>query len=158
MKNLQASLIFSILFLFGFTANLNAQKLISPEELTPTFLKETFESLFIEVLETEETYISINNSYKFYLDIDEDKRFVLLNASFKLSDKATKENVRELLNIINSEVALIKAYSNDDFTSITYNYYFWTGGGFTKKSLFESANLMKAALNLCLDKDTKGIL
>lgn len=158
MKNLKASLIFTILFILGFSLSSQAQNLIKPEELNSKLLKETFENLFVDVLETEETYIKIDDYYKYYLDIDADKRYILISSSFKLNDKASKENIMELLNIINRDVVLVRAYTSADYKTITYNYYFWIGGGFTMKSLYESINLMKAAMNLSLEKDTKGVL
>ena len=53
---------------------------------------------------------------------------------------------------------MITAYTNEDHSTITYIYYFWTDGGFTAKSLVGSLKLVDAALDLSLEKDTKGLL
>jgi hypothetical protein len=63
-----------------------------------------------------------------------------------------------LLNIINKDVALVKAYTDEKFSSITYMYYFWTEGGFTARSAVSAVKLMDAAINLSLSKDEKGVL
>lgn len=158
MNKFHATLVFGFLFLL-FSPSLGlSQKLIQAEELTPKFLKETFESAYIEVLEVADDYIQIKDFHKFYLDIDSKKRYVAISVSYKLAPEAKEADIAELLNIINRDVALIKAYTNETNDIITYSYSFWTNGGFTQKSLVSSIGIIKAALDLCLEKDTKGVL
>lgn len=158
MNKLKSSLILGIFFLI-FTPGLSlGQKLIQGESVTPKLLKETFENAYVEVLEVADDYIQIKDFHKFYLDIDSKKRYIIISTSYKLAEGAKPADISELLNIINKDVALLKSYVNDEKDIITYSYYFWTNGGFTQKSLVSSIGLFKAALDLCLEKDTKGVL
>lgn len=152
MRTIKLTLVF-ILFLFtSFVAQ--AQKLVTSNEVTPQFLKETFDNAYIEVLEVKDTYVKVKDTYTIFLDIDAKKRFVTLSGTYNIKAGANKTDVMNLVNKINSEVALIKVYYSESSNTITYYYYFWTEGGFTQKSLIGALKLYKEALNLSLDKDT----
>ena len=144
--------------LFLATTNSFSQRLINANEVTPAFLKETFDNAYIEVLEVKDTYIKIKNTYNIYLDIDSNKRYVTLSSVYNLVDGAPKRDVLELINKLNAEVALIKTYYSESTNTITYYYYFWTDGGFTQKSLVNSMRLYKTALDLTLEKDTGKLI
>lgn len=152
-----STILFALLLLFAPLSGF-AQKIIEPESITPAFLKETFENAFIEVLEVEEDYIKIKDYHQFYIDIDPKKRFVTISVSYALAPDAKPENVLKFLNLVNKDVAMIKAYTNEDYSTVSYYYYFWTNGGFTQKSLVSSIGIIKAALDLCLEKDTFNVL
>lgn len=152
MRTIKLTLVF-ILFLFtSFVAQ--AQKLVTSNEVTPQFLKETFDNAYIEVLEVKDTYVKVKDTYTIFLDIDAKKRFVTLSGTYNIKAGANKSDIMNLVNKINSEVALIKVYYSESSNTITYYYYFWTEGGFTQKSLIGALKLYKEALNLSLDKDT----
>lgn len=152
MRTIKLTLVF-ILFLFtSFVAQ--AQKLVTSNEVTPQFLKETFDNAYIEVLEVKDTYVKVKDTYTIFLDIDAKKRFVTLSGTYNIKAGANKTDIMNLVNKINSEVALIKVYYSESSNTITYYYYFWTEGGFTQKSLIGALKLYKEALNLSLDKDT----
>lgn len=136
----------------------NAQKVISSDELTPNLLKETFESAFIEVLEVKESYIKVKDVYSVFLDIDAKQRYVTLSGVYQIVDGAKKQEVYALLNKINTEVALIKVYYNEESNTISYYYYFYTEGGFTQKSLVYALKLYKDAITLSLQKDTGKLI
>jgi hypothetical protein len=135
-----------------------AQRLVSEDELTTQLLKETFDNAYIEVLEVKDTYIKVKDVFTVYMDIDKNKRYVAFNSTYNLSDKATPTKALALMNKLNAEVALIKAYYTESSNTITYYYYFWTEGGFTQKSLVSALKLYKTALNLSLEKDTEMLI
>lgn len=151
-------LFLSLSFILFTSLSVQAQKVIQPNEITPEYLAEIFDAALLEVTGVEEDYIKVKDVFEYYVDIDAAKRYVSFSASFAFKSGSKKADISEFLNRINTEVALVKAYTNDDFTAITYIYYFWTDGGFTAKSLAGSLKLVDAALNLCLDKDTRGVL
>ena len=158
MKTLKNSTLFYLLVLLISVQFATAQKLVTAAEVTPAFLKETFDNTYIEVLEVKDTYIKIKNTYNIYLDIDSNKRYVTLSSVYNLVDGAPKRDVLELINKLNAEVALIKTYYSESTNTITYYYYFWTDGGFTQKSLVNSMRLYKTALDLTLEKDTGKLI
>ncbi|MCK6608480.1 MAG: YbjN domain-containing protein [Flavobacterium sp.] len=158
MKTLKLSSVVYLFVLFLATTNSFSQKLINANEVTPAFLKETFDNAYIEVLEVKDTYIKVKDVYTIYLDIDANKRYVTLSGVYNLVEGTTKRDALDLVNKLNAEVALIKVYYSESTNSITYYYYFWTEGGFTQKSLIGALRLYKTALNLSLDKDTAKLI
>ena len=158
MKTLKLSSVVYLFVLFLATTNSFSQRLINANEVTPAFLKETFDNAFIEVEEVKDTYIKIKDVYSIYLDIDANKRFITLSGVYNLVEGTSKKDALELVNKLNAEVALIKVYYSESSNSITYYYYFWTEGGFTQKSLIGAVRLYKTALNLSLDKDTAKLI
>lgn len=158
MKNLKLSSFFYLFVLLISVQFATAQRLVNATEVTPAFLKETFDNAYIEVLEVKDTYIKVKNTYNVYLDIDANKRFITLSSVYNLVDGASKKDALELVNKLNTEVALIKTYYSESTNTITYYYYFWTDGGFTQKSLISSLRLYKTALDLSLEKDTGKLI
>lgn len=158
MKTLKLSSVVYLFVLFLATTNSFSQRLINVNEVTPAFLKETFDNAFIEVQEVKDTYIKIKDVFSIYLDIDANKRFITLSGVYNLVEGTSKKDALELVNKLNAEVALIKVYYSESSNSITYYYYFWTEGGFTQKSLIGAVRLYKTALNLSLDKDTAKLI
>lgn len=158
MKTLKLSSVVYLFVLFLATTNSFSQKVINANEVTPAFLKETFDNAYIEVLEVKDTYIKVKDVYTIYLDIDANKRYITLSGVYNLVEGTTKRDALDLVNKLNAEVALIKVYYSESTNSITYYYYFWTEGGFTQKSLIGALRLYKTALNLSLDKDTAKLI
>ena len=158
MKTLKLSSVVYLFVLFLATTNSFSQRLINANEVTPAFLKETFDNAYIEVQEVKDTYIKIKDVFSIYLDIDANKRFITLSGVYNLVEGTSKKDALELVNKLNAEVALIKVYYSESSNSITYYYYFWTEGGFTQKSLIGAVRLYKTALNLSLDKDTAKLI
>ena len=158
MKTLKLLSVVYLFALFLITTNSYSQKLINASEVTSSFLKETFDNAFIEVQEVKDTYIRVKDGYSIYLNIDANKRYITLSGVYNLVEGVSKKDALELVNKLNTEVALIKVYYSESTNSITYYYYFWTEGGFTQKSLIGALRLYKTALNLCLDKDTAKLI
>ena len=157
MKNLNVSKLFCLFILF-FSLHSNAQRVIEANELNTNLLKETFNNAFIDVLETTENYIVIKNTYKTYLDIDKDKRYILVSNTYKLVNGTSKKDALELINKLNTDVALVKIFYTESSNTITFYYYFWTEGGFTQKSLIGSLRLYKLALDSSLQVDTAKLI
>ena len=128
-KSLKSLIVCTILFASSFVS---AQQLIQPEEITPKFLKETFEAAFIDIEEVGDTYIKIKDTYSIFIDIDSKKRYVTLSGIYRIVDGAKKEKVMDLMNKINGEVALVKVVYSEKSNNMGYYYYFFTEGGFTK--------------------------
>ena len=158
MKTLKKTTLFYLFLLLIAAQFSSAQRLVNASEVTPALLKETFDNAYIEVLEVKDTYIKVKNTYNVYLDIDANKRFITLSSVYNLVDGASKKDALELVNKLNTEVALIKTYYSESTNTITYYYYFWTDGGFTQKSLISSLRLYKTALDLSLEKDTGKLI
>lgn len=135
-----------------------AQRVVSSDELTPQLLKETFDNAYIEVLEVKDTYIKVKDVFTVYMDIDKSKRYVAFNSTYNLSEGTSPAKALALMNKLNAEVALLKAYYTESSNTITYYYYFWTDGGFTQKSMVSALKLYKTALNLTLEKDTEMLI
>ncbi len=135
-----------------------AQRVVSSDELTTQVLKETFENAYIEVLDVKDTYIKVKDVFTVYMDIDKNKRYIAFNSVYNLVEGTSPAKALALMNKLNAEVALIKAYYTESSNTITYYYYFWTDGGFTQKSLVSALKLYKTALNLSLDKDTEKLI
>ncbi len=157
MKMFKLSTVLCLFMLFASLGSF-AQRVVSADDLTPQLLKETFDNAYIEVLEVKDTYVKVKDVFNVYMDIDKNKRYVAFNSTYNLSDKATPAKALALMNKINAEVALIKAYYNESANTITYYYYFWTEGGFTQKSVVGALKLYKTALNLTLEKDTEMLI
>lgn len=158
MKKLNFTSVF-YLFAFLFVTSFGySQRMVSANEVTSQFLKETFDNAFIEVLEVKDTYIKVKDVYNMYLDIDKNQRYVAISSTYNLVDGASPAKALALMNKINAEVALIKVYYNQNSNSITYYYYFWTEGGFTQKSLISAFRLYKSALTVTLEKDTERLI
>ena len=82
MKTLKLSSVVYLFVLFLATTNSFSQRLINANEVTPAFLKETFDNAFIEVQEVKDTYIKIKDVFSIYLDIDANKRFITLSGVY----------------------------------------------------------------------------
>ena len=157
MKTLKV-IIFSFFIITLLSTEATAQRLVQANEVTPQFLKETFENAYIEVEQVADTYIKVKDSYSVFVDIDPNKRYITLSGVYKIVDGASKEKVLELMNKINGEVALIKIVYSEKANNIGYYYYFFTEGGFTQKSLIGALKLYKNALDLSLAKDTEMLI
>lgn len=146
------------LLIMLFATKAFSQSLVTTDELTPSLLKETFENAYIEVLEVKDTYIKVKDVFTVYMDIDKSKRYVAFNSTYNLAEGTSPAKALALMNKLNAEVALLKAYYTESSNTITYYYYFWTDGGFTQKSLVSALKLYKTALNLTLEKDTEMLI
>ena len=73
-------------------------------------------------------------------------------------EKVTPKQILELINKLNTDVALVKTFYTESSNTITFYYYFWTEGGFTQKSLIGSLRLYKLALDLSLQVDTAKLI
>lgn len=146
------------LLIMLFATKAFSQSLVTTDELSPSLLKETFESAYIEVLEVKDTYIKVKDVFTVYMDIDKSKRYVAFNSTYNLAEGTSPAKALALMNKLNAEVALLKAYYTESSNTITYYYYFWTDGGFTQKSLVSALKLYKTALNLTLEKDTEMLI
>jgi len=158
MKKLNFTSVFYLLAFLFITSVGYSQRMVAANEITPQFLKETFDNAFIEVTEVKETFIKVKDVFNMYLDIDKNQRYIAISSTYNLVDGTSPAKALALMNKINAEVALIKVYYNQNNNSITYYYYFWTEGGFTQKSLISAFRLYKSALTLTLEKDTDRII
>lgn len=158
MKTLKLSSVIYLFILFLTANNSFSQRIINTTEVTPSFLKETFENAYIEVQEVKDTYLKVKDVFTIYVDLDPNKRYITLSSVYNLTEGTSKKDALELVNKINTEVALIKMYYSESTNSISYYYYFWTEGGFTQKSLIGALRLYKSALSLTLEKDTAKLI
>lgn len=135
-----------------------AQRLILPDDLSPSTLKNICEDAAIKVEETKETYIKVKETFRMYLDIDKDKRYIHINTSYPLVDGTTPENALALINKLNMEIVLIKCYYVIDKNTIYYSSYFWTENGFSNRTLINAIRMFSKAISLSLEKDTLKLI
>ncbi|SRR5690606_7078386 len=150
----QLILIVIVLTCFG----LNAQHNYTADDLSINFLKRTYENAFMNVTEVENTYIVVKEVFNIYVEIDSNKRYIVLSAAYPLRENATEAEILQLMNKLNSEIILAKFYYSKASHSIGYVYYFWTERGFNSASLLSATKLFSQAINLSLDKDTTMII
>lgn len=148
----------ALLLLLLLASRMTAQTLNKAEDLSASFLKETFENALVTVVETKDDYIKTKDTFDFYVDIDSQKRFVSFSGTFLLVDGTSKQKALELVDKFNQEIIMVKSYYNPTSNSISVYYYFWTEGGFTKQSMLKSYKMMSLAVNLMLNKDEEKIM
>lgn len=136
----------------------NAQKLILPTELNTQLLKNICDDAFIKVEETKDTYLKITETFTIYLDIDKDKKFIYINASYPLVAGTTPIQAYTLMNKLNREIILLKCYYLPDKNTIQYGYDFWTESGFSNRSFINAIKMFSKALSLSLEKDTEKLI
>lgn len=108
------------LLIMLFATKAFSQSLVTTDELSPSLLKETFESAYIEVLEVKDTYIKVKDVFTVYMDIDKSKRYVAFNSTYNLAEGTSPAKALALMNKLNAEVALLKAYYTESSNTITY--------------------------------------
>jgi len=155
MKLLKLKMFVMLLFLSAITFS---QNLIQPQEITSEKLSQIMKSAYYDVIDVKESYISIKDGVKTFFDIDKNKRFISFSGSFSLNENFSKEQKLALLNEINTQVLLIKAYHKESNNSINYIYHFWTEGGFTDTSLVKAYKIYKSALTRTLEIDKQKII
>lgn len=157
MKNKILQLFLAGIFLFSFS-QISAQQLIKASEVTPAYLKILCATNGITISEMKDNFVKINNGVDLYLDIDDQKEYIILNNNYSLSDKATPAKALELVNRINSEVIFISARYHEKENTIEYRFYFWIKDGFTDQSLISAMSMYKDAFSFSLGKDTDQLI
>lgn len=148
----------AILFLLLLGTASNSQNLVPAENLSAAFLKQTFENAYIKVLETQDGYIKVQDTYDVFIDIDPSKRYVSFSSSYALVPGTTKKDAMDLMNLLNTDIILVKSYYQEKNNSINYITYFWTDRGFNPQSMISAFKMYTAALTLSLQKDTMKII
>lgn len=154
-KLFKSLVVCTILFATSFSS---AQQVVQADEISVQFLKQTFQDAYIDIEEVGDTYIKVKDTYSVFIDIDASKRYLTFSGIYRIVDGARKDKVMDLMNRINGEVALVKVVYSEKSNNFGYYYYFYTEGGFTKKSLIAALKLYKTALTLSLDKDSDGLI
>lgn len=148
----------AIVFLLFLGTAARSQNLVPAENLTSAFLKQTFENAYIKVLETQDSFIKAQETYDVFVDIDPSKRFVSFSSSYALVPGATRKDALELMNLLNSDIILVKSYYIEKNNSINYVAYFWTDRGFNPQAMISAFKMYNSALTLSLQKDTAKII
>ena len=119
-----------------FFANLiTAQKVIKPADLKVATLANFLKTKGYTILEQDETYVKIVDSYKnhLYLDIDPSNKFIAMSIKISLKENVKKTKVDALIAQIN-DLDMISAKHMDD-SSVYFKYDFWMTHGFTLETL-----------------------
>lgn len=148
----------AIVFLLFFGITANSQNLVPAENLTAAFLKQTFENAYVKILETQDAFVKVQDTYDVFVDIDPSKRYISFSSSYALVPGAAKKDALELMNLLNSEIILVKSYYLEKNNSINYVAYFWTERGFNPQTLISTFKMYTAALTLSLQKDTMKLI
>ncbi|MDQ7960054.1 hypothetical protein [Flavobacterium lindanitolerans] len=148
----------AIVFLFFLGTTAFSQNLVPAENLTPALLKQTFENAYIKVLETQDGFIKVQDTYDVFIDIDPSKRYVCFSSSYSLVAGTSPKDALELMNMLNTDIILVKSYYIEKNNSINYIAYFWTERGFSPQSMVSAFKMYVSALTLSLQKDTKKII
>jgi hypothetical protein len=157
MKNIKFLLLAVVTMIMSANV-LSAQRVYNSDELNGKLLDEIFQNAAMKTSNVNDRFLDVKSAYTYNIDLDNNNRYFTISAKYKFSDTAKKADIQDLLNLINKDVAVVKAYTDEKFSSITYIYYFWTEGGFTARSAVSALRLMDAALDLSLQKDKKGVL
>lgn len=144
--------------LFGMACSVKAQKMYTAEDVNSDLLKNIFENAYMDVLESQESFIKVKDIFTAYIDIDAQGRYISISSTYPLSDSTTEKDALELMNLLNKEIIQIKSYYSESTNNISYIYYFWIEGGFTDRSLVSAFKLYNQAIKLSISKDTKKLI
>lgn len=135
-----------------------SQDLIYHDKVNTNQLKEIFDNAYITVLETTDEYVKIKDQSTVYVDVYPSTKYLTLSLTFSLKNDTPKTEISELLNKLNKEVVMLKAWCNDANHSIVFSYYVWLDGGIAPKTLISSVKFFQLAMNLALTKDVNKII
>lgn len=130
-----------------------SQNYVDNSNLTTKNLSDIFERAFVEVLDVKDNYIQVKDIYKTFVDLDPNKRYISLSGNYALQPNLSKYEILEFINMLNTEVALVKAYYGESNNSINYIAYLWIEKGFTDATLIKTLKSYNLALDLILQKD-----
>jgi hypothetical protein len=132
-----------------------SQNLIDNTSLNGNLLGKIFNNAYVEVLETKDNYIKIKDKYTAYIDIDANKRYLVISGSYSLNANSKTSDLEKLefVNKINAEIALIKSSYSSSNNSITYKAYLWIEKGFNDVTLIKMWKSYITALDLAITKD-----
>lgn len=130
-----------------------SQNFVDNSTLTSKGLSDIFERAFIEVLEVKDSYIQVKDIYTTFVDLDPNKRYISLSGNYAMKPNLSKYEILEFINMLNTEVALVKSYYGKSNNSINYIAYLWIEKGFTDATLIKTLKSYNLALDLILQKD-----
>lgn len=156
-NQLKKCLLSLVMSFFICSFGLQAQEVFPETKSNAIDVGKVFENAYYSV-EKHGDYFVVNDDLKYYFDFDANNRYIWINIRLQLNDGFSKEKIMNLVNKLNTEVALIRTSYNEDKHTLTMEYYFWTQGGFTPHALINAYKLFKDALLLSLKKDTEQIL
>lgn len=158
MKNIKTKsfLFFSLLFLS--VNSIYSQDLIYHDKVNTNQLKEIFDNAYITVVETTDEYVKIKDQSIVYVDVYPTTKYLTLSLTFSLKKDTSKTEISELLNKLNKEVVMIKAWYNEANHSIVFSYYVWLDGGIAPKTFISTVKFFQLAMNLALTKDVNKII
>lgn len=125
----------TFLLICFFTNIIFAQKVIKSIDFKADNLATILKTKGYSIVEQEATFVKIaDKDATLFIDIDPNNKFLHFNVKILLKKTATKSQVDQLLNQINSLDMISARYMGDD-NSIYFQYYFWTVNGFTAETL-----------------------
>jgi len=130
-----------------------SQNYVDSSTLTVEKLAEIFKNAYVEVLEVKNSYLTVKDKYKTFIDLDSQNRYIALSGNYALKPNLNKVEILDFINKINTEVALVKAYYKEANNSINYIAYLWIEKGFTEATLIKTLQSYNLALDLVLQKD-----
>jgi hypothetical protein len=125
------------------------------EAVSASKLKTLFEDAYIDVLDTQDTFIKVKDSKTVYVDVDSKKRFISFNSVYNLQKGVSDKEILELFNKVNKDVIMLKCYYNKEGNTVSFFYYYWIDGGYSNKTVINAFKLFQVGIDLALTKDEK---
>lgn len=122
-------------------ANLYRSQTIKTENFTISKIADVLKSAGYEVLEKDPSYLKIKNKENstLFIDLDEDKKFLLLNTKILLKPGTTKQKINYLLDEANN-LNMIKLKYIEADNSVFFQYFYWIAGSFTVESFKDAVS------------------
>tara|TARA_R110002012_G_scaffold275325_2_gene461896 strand:+ start:1962 stop:2435 length:474 start_codon:yes stop_codon:yes gene_type:complete len=125
------------------------------EAVSASKLKTLFEDAYIDVLDTQDTFIKVKDSKTVYVDVDSKKRFISFNSVYNLQKGVSDKEILELFNKVNKDVIMLKCYYSKEGNTVSFFYYYWIDGGYSNKTVINAFKLFQVGIDLALTKDEK---
>lgn len=122
-------------FLICLVANIYSSQTIKTVDFTISKAADILKSAGYEILEKDPTYLKIKNkeSATLFIDIDEDKKFLLFSTKILLKPVTAKQKINHLLDEA-SNLNMIKLKYMEADNSVFFQYFYWIAGSFTVES------------------------
>lgn len=136
-----------VLLFFVFSASFSFGQVIKETAVDTSFLQKVMLENQLEVLEKGKDYLLVMDEILYYLDLDPQQQYIRISSTFSLKEGASLQEVEALSNALNKQIPLLRNYYSERLETISFEYYFWIKGGFTKEAFWASVLYYKDALS-----------
>jgi len=158
LKSFVSILALSLLSATIAKAQVQPDSIISTENVTIEDITQIFEQSFYKIVDKQEHFIKIKDSYTIFVDLAKKKNFITYSVYWSANESFSNEDRYKLLNKISNEVLVVTPSFNESGKTLTLKTDIWLEGGVTAKNLVMTEKIFVKALNLVLKKDTERII